>query len=67
MTSLLAGSRARRDALRHHLRVAEDRRATLQRAAGGADERRREGNVVGDVDHAAGMDHAHGDVAPPRR
>ena len=60
---LVAGGEPRAgDAVRHHLRVAEDRLACEQRAARRRDEARREHEVAGDLDHAAGMDDAHGDA-----
>ena len=50
------------DAVRHHLRVAEDRPALQQRATCRGDEAGAEREVAGDLDHAAGMDDAHGDA-----
>ena len=60
--SLSAGSRARVMPFATIFEVAEDRLACEQRAAGGGDEAGREDEVAGDLDHAAGMDDAHGDA-----
>ena len=60
---LVAGRQAgARDAVGHHLGIAEDRRAGLQRGAGSRDEIRREHEMLRRLDQAAGMDHAHGDI-----
>ena len=55
------------DAVRHHLGVAEDRRAGLQRRRAAATRAGREGDVGGRLDHAAGVDDAHGDLLLLRR
>ena len=48
--------------MRHHLGIAQDRRAADERAARGGDQPRREFDALGRRDLAAGMDHAHGDL-----
>ena len=55
-----------RHAVRDHLGVAEDRRAGVERGAGGIDETRREDEMPGSLDLAAGMDHADGDLGLAR-
>ena len=60
---LVAGGEPRAgDAVRHHLRVAEDRLPREECAARRGDEAGAEHEVAGDLDHAAGMDDAHGDA-----
>ena len=51
-----------RDAVGHHLGVAENRRARAQRGGSGGAETGREHDVVGDFDHAAGVDDPHRDL-----
>ena len=48
--------------MRHHLGIAEDRRAGIERGAGGSDEAWRKDEMPGGLDLAAGMDHADGDI-----
>ena len=48
--------------MRHHLGIAQDRRAAEERAARGSDQSRREFDALGCGDLAASMDHAHGDL-----
>ena len=62
ITSLLRRQPRARDAVRHHLGVAKDRRAGGQRAARRRDEIAAEHDVRRRLDLAAGMDHAHRDV-----
>ena len=65
---LVVGRQPRaRDAVRHHFGIAEDRRAGLERGAGGGDEAGREDEMPGGLDQAAGVDHAHGDIGLVRR
>ena len=60
---LVAGRQAgARDAVRHHLGVAEDRRAGGKRGARGVDEIGREHEMLRGLDQAAGMDHADRDI-----
>ena len=59
---VLRGQARARDAVRHHLGIAQDRRAALQRRFGGFGEIRRQIDVLRQVGHAAGMDHAHDDA-----
>ena len=53
--------------MRHHVGVAEDWRPRPQRAACGFNDARREDDVLGDFNHATGMDDAHGDALLQRR
>ena len=60
---VVVGGKARaRDAVRHHLRVAEDGGAAFESAARRRHQIWRELDQLGGVDPAAGMDHAHGDL-----
>jgi len=60
-TSLRAGSRERVTPGRDHLRVAQDRTATLERSGRLLAEVRRGGDIARQVDHPAGVDHPHHD------
>ena len=51
-----------RNAMGHHLGIAKNRRAGAQRRRGSGAEPSREHDVVGDIDHAAGMDDPHRDL-----
>ncbi len=55
------------DAVRHHLGIAQDRRAGVQRGARGAHHAGPEIDGEGGLDQPAGMDHPHRDVGLLRR
>ena len=56
ITALSRGQARARDAIRHHLGVAQDRRPGFQRGDAGQDRARGEGDVGSHLDHSAGMD-----------
>ena len=64
---VVRGQTRARDAMRDHVGVAQDWRAGAQRHARRLGRAGREDDVVGDLDHAAGVDDAHGDALLRRR
>jgi len=48
--------------VRHHLGIAQDRRALCERGACCGDQPGAEHDILGYFDAPAGMDHAHGDL-----
>ena len=62
ITSLSRGSRARVTPFDDHPRVAQDRRAGRSAAIAASRRLRREAEIGGDVDHAAGVDDPHRDA-----
>ena len=59
ITAIVGRKPRPRDAFGHHARVAEDRRAVLQRCARDRRHAGREADMRFEADHAGGMDHAH--------
>ena len=58
---VVRGQSGARDPFGHHARIAEDRRAGPKRVARGFGSARREDEIAGGLDHAAGVDDPHGD------
>ena len=67
ITAIVRRQSRARNSLRDHARVAQDRRAVLQRRARGGRHARREADMCFEADHAGGMDHAHHDLLLIRR